>query len=287
MVSEISHGALEIIKVPLLDIKQQERIANLVATAESKHAEAINKINEAKGVFEDVVNINHDEIREEKTYKINSADLTDILTPKFYYPKYLNTLKALKKKFKTIKLGDIADIKRGDEVGSKNYRKYPDKNDSDVPFIRTSDLVNYEIDNYPDYYIDEGTYNDLERNLRAGDIIYTKDGKIGLPAILTNEDKCILASGLVRIRITKTLDPYYVFLVLATNVGYYQALQRIVIAATLSHLQQDRLAEIELPLLDNQTQKKISQLVKEAFELKTEKKKLFREALTMVEELLK
>jgi len=40
-------------------------------------------------------------------------------------------------------------------------------------------------------------------------------------------------------------------------------------------------------LINGQTQTKISQLVAEAFKLKAEKKKLFREALTTIEELLK
>lgn len=186
-----------------------------------------------------------------------------------------------------MKLGEIADIKRGDEVGSKNYRKYVDRKDSDVPFIRTSDLVNYEIDNYPDYYIDEGIYKELKQDLEEGDIIYTKDGKICLAAILTSEDKCILASGLVRIRVKKELNPYYVFLVLSTNIGYYQAMQRVVIVSTLQHLQLERLEETEIPVIDEQIYNQISQLVAEAFKLKTEKKKLFREVLTKVEELLK
>jgi len=60
-----------------------------------------------------------------------------------------------------------------------------------------------------------------------------------------------------------------------------------VIAATLPHLRQERLGEIEIPIINDQTQTKISQLVTEAFKLKVEKKKLFHEALTNVEELLK
>jgi hypothetical protein len=64
-------------------------------------------------------------------------------------------------------------------------------------------------------------------------------------------------------------------------------MQRVVIAATLPHLQQECLGEIEIPIINDQTQNKISQLVAEAFKLKAEKKKLFREALTKVEELLK
>ena len=285
--TELTHQQLKSVKVIIPEEKVLNEINNLVIKADQSHVLAISKIKDAKHLLEEALNINHQKINEDKVYSVNSSDLTDVLTPKFYYPKYLNTLKALKKKFKTIKLGEIADIKRGDEVGSKNYRKYVDRKDSDVPFIRTSDLVNYEIDNYPDYYLDEEIYKELKQDLEAGDIIYTKDGKIGLPAILTKEDKCILASGLARIRIKKELNPYYVFLVLSTNISLYQAMQRVVIAATLPHLQQERLGEIEIPIINGQTQDQISQLVAEAFKLKTEKKKLFREALTKVEELLK
>jgi type I restriction enzyme S subunit len=283
----INHPALKSIRIPKINSSEQKVITSKVRGVLQNHVLALSRIEQAKKLFEEALNINHQKINEEKTYSVNSADLTDIFTPKFYYPKYLNTLKALKKKFKTIELGEIADIKRGDEVGSENYRKYIDRKDPDIPFIRTSDLVNYEIDNYPDYYIDEEIYKELKQDLRAGDIIYTKDGKIGLSAILTAEDKCILASGLARIRIKKELDPYYAFLVLSTNISYYQAMQRVVIAATLPHLQQERLGEIEIPIINDQTQNKISQLVAEAFKLKAEKKKLFREALTTVEELLK
>jgi type I restriction enzyme S subunit len=272
------------IKIPLLgELNKGVKIYKKINFYENK---AYLKIAQAKQIFEEEVKINPQEIKEEKIYSVNSDDLTDTLTPKFYYPKYLNTLKQLGEKFKTVKLGDIAEIKQGDEVGSENYKRYIDKQDSDVSFIRTSDLVNYEIDNYPDYYIDEEIYNELNQDLREGDILYTKDGKIGLSAIVTGEDKCIIASGVARIRVKKELDPYYLFLVLSTEIGLYQALQRTVIAATLPHLRPERVAEFEIPLIGSEKQKRISNLVEEAFELKTVKKKLIKEVINKVENLL-
>lgn len=284
---ELTHAQLREVKIPILNKRDMEEIDRLILLADKKHIEALNKIEEAKQIFEEGININQADIEEEKIYFINSDDLTDILTPKFYYPKYLNTLKQLRKKFKTLKLGDIADIKQGNEVGSENYQKYIDKQDFDTPFIRTSDLVNYEIDNYPDYFIDEEIYKELNQDLREGDILYTKDGKIGLSAIMTSEDKCIIASGIARIRIKKDVDPYYVFLVLSTKIGLYQALQRTVIAATLPHLRPERLAEVEIPLIDLGIHNKISELVKGSFGLKQEKKKLIKQAIEVVENLLK
>lgn len=273
------------IKIPLL--KNLYELADLYKEIYRMEHSSFEKINYAKQIFKNEIRIDYQNILNKKACVVNANDLTDFLTPKFYYPKYLNTLKQLKKKFKTVKLEEVADIKRGDEVGSENYKRYIDKKDSDVPFIRTSDLVNYEIDNYPDYYVDEEIYNELNQDIREGDILFTKDGKIGLTAMITNEDKFILASGIATIRTKKEIDHFYLFLVLSTKIGLYQALQRVVIASTIPHLRPERLAEIEIPLINPQKQKKISNLVKEAFQLKAEKKKLIREAITTVENLLK
>ena len=51
-------------------------------------------------------------------------------------------------KHETIQLSNkkLFEIRRGKEVGSKNYKVGLEKSDSDIAFIRTSDVVNYEID---------------------------------------------------------------------------------------------------------------------------------------------
>lgn len=283
---ELTHAQLKEVKVPVGKKSQMKEISNLILSADKAHIGAINKVNQARQIFENEIGINYQNIPDEKTYSVDASDLTDFLTPKFYYPKYLNILKQLKRKFKTIRLGEVADIKKGDEVGSENYKKYIDKKDSDVPFIRTSDLVNYEIDNYPDYYIDEEIYKELNQNLKPNDILFTKDGKIGLTAMATSEDKCILASGIAIIRPIKEIDPFYLFLVLSTKIGLYQFLQRVVIASTIPHLRPERLAEIEIPLIDSRKQNEISKVVKEVFQLKAKKKTLIKEAINKVENLI-
>ena len=74
-------------------------------------------------------------------------------------------------------------------------------------------------------------------------------------------------------------------MVLSTKIGLYQALQRVVIATILPHLRPERLAEIEIPLINFQKQREISEIVREVFKLKAEKKKLIKQAMTMVENL--
>jgi len=282
LVSEISHQALGMIKVPVPTIKQQEGIASLLMEAGKKNQEAVSKIEEAKSIFVKALEINPGIRNEGKTYKVDSSDLTNILIPRFYDPRYLNVLKRIRKKFRTVKLGEIANIRRGDEVGSKNYRRYVEKDNSDVPFIRTSDLINYEIDNYPDFYIKNEIYEKKKQALKPGDLLISNDGKIGLLAILTNEDKCVIQSHIRKVHVNKELNPYYILAFLATDFGHYQFKQYTFTQATIPTIS-DRLAEIEIPVISKSLLIKISELVEESFKMKEEKKRLCAEALWKVE----
>ena len=59
--------------------------------------------------------------------------------------------------------------------------------------------------------------------------------------------------------------------------GLYPAIRRTVVASTIPHLREERLKEFEIPILDKTSMDEITKLVKEAFELKDEKKKLIKE----------
>ena len=39
------------------------------------------------------------------------------------------------------------------------------------------------------------------QDVKAGDVLFTKDGKIGMSAMITKNDKAIIASGMVRLRL--------------------------------------------------------------------------------------
>jgi type I restriction enzyme S subunit len=282
---ELTHDQLRKVLIPIIPKKFQKEIADKIKNAIERQEKALQNLNKAKNTLIKKLDILSDKTQNNEFYSVLSDDLEEMLTPKFYYPLYLKTLRAIEKKFKTTSLNEIADISKGEEVGSENYRNYLEKTDSDVPFIRTSDIVNNEIDNYPDFYVSESIYNELNQDIQPGDILFTKDGKIGLSAMLVEGDKCILASGIARIRVKKH-NPYYIFAVLDTFIGKYQAEQRTVISSTIPHLRPERLGEIKIPIIPETEQKEISQLVKEAFKLKQEKKFLIRQAKDFTEKLL-
>jgi len=242
-------------------------------------------IEQAQQLLYQKLGIDFSKIWKGNFYSVNLSDFkgADLWTPKYYYPLYINTLKAIKQKWPTVPVGEIVTVKKGDEVGSDNYNKYLDKIDSDVPFIRTTDLVNYEVDQFPDFYIPKEIYEELNQDIKAGDVLFTNDGKIGHVAMLTAQDKVILQSHIRRLRLKReaiekySLTQEYLFLVLSIKeIAKYQADRYTVIQSTIPTIS-NHLSDIEIPILDKNAISEITKLVKQAFELKDEKKEKIKE----------
>jgi len=288
---ELTHSQLRNIRIfiPRQDIIKS--ISDKVKLIIKYNFLSLENIREAKNTLSDLLGINSLNLKKVKAYSINYSLLekNNFWNPLFYYPPYLNIFKEIKKNINTIPLGEIVNIKKGTEVGSDNYVIGLEKKEGYIPFIRTSDLINYEADQFPDYYISNDIYQKLNQDIRPGDILFTKDGKIGMTAMLTQEDKAIIASGIVRVRLKPeashyNVTPEYLFTVLSLKeIGFNQALRRTVIASTIPHLREQRLKEIEIPIPNKNIIDNITILVKKAFDLKTQRKRLIEEVIQNID----
>lgn len=282
---ELTHDELKKVIIPEIDSKQKEIIASNIKKALECEEQALKLIKSALDHFNNILNIDIEKLNKNKIFYIGPEEVIDTFCPYFYYPLFTEYMQVLKKKFKMIKLNQIIDIKRGEEVGSENYSVSLKKNSDDIPFIRTSDIINYEVDSYPDYYVFPEIKNQLTQEVKDGDILFTKDGKIGLSGMITNNDSCILASGIAYLRTKKTekISPEYVFVCLSSNIGVFQAKQRTVTSSTLPHLRPEHILDFEIPLIDEKSQQEITKKIKGAFKLKDERKILIRETKKILE----
>lgn len=272
------------LRVPNVCEEYVDTITALMKTIVCKEIDAVSKIEQAQQLFYSKIGIDFNSIRKENVFSVNKGGFydADLWTPMYSYPLYVNTLKAIQAKWETVPVGEIADLKKGDEVGSDTYIGYLDKRKTDVPFVRTSDIVNYEIDQYPDFFIPEEIYQDLGQDIKAGDVLFTNDGKIGQVGMVTEYDKFILQSHIKRIRLNEKakqlgITPEYLFLSLSIKeIGIYQAKRYTVIQSTIPTMA-NNLVKVNIPILDKETIVEITNLVKKAFELKDEKKRLIAE----------
>lgn len=143
-------------------------------------------------------------------YSIRSS----IFIPRYYDPLIDEALHSLTR---THDLASISDLIKkgvlafdtGIEVGKMAYGTGP------VPFIRTSDISNWELKSDPKQNVSEELYDEFKDKLdvQAEDLFIVRDGTylVGTSCILTEHDTRILyCGGLYKIRVAKKdqLDPY-------------------------------------------------------------------------------
>lgn len=230
--------------------------------------------------------INPDNYKSKKNYfSVNSNSFIsyDLWLAKYLFPKFISPLKKLNK-FPLIKLGDILNFEKGVEVGSKNYIPFMFKRSNDVPYIRTSDLANYTINNTSDLYISKPLFKENNLHFKEKDILFTKDGKIGIVAIVSKQKEFLISSGIVKCSFKENIienikleykiiiNPEYIFsLLINREIGFYQSIRRTVVAATIPHLNLDRLNDLEIPLFNQENINIITSEVQRMMTLESEK----------------
>ena len=132
--------------------------------------------------------------------------------PRYYDPELESDVAALGESHRleslaTLVKDGVLSWDTGIEVGKMAYGT------GDIPFIRTSDISNWELKGDPKQNVSEEIYENNKQDVCAGDIFVVRDGTylVGISCILTEKDNKILyCGGLYKLRIEKPkkMDPY-------------------------------------------------------------------------------
>lgn len=142
----------------------------------------------------------------------------NICIPKYYDPEVISRLQALAKTHNLICIDDLISknhlsVDTGNEIGKMAYGT------GEIPFIRTSDISNWEIITEPKQGVSEEIYGFYakKQNVQSGDIFFVRDGTylIGQSCLLTEQDlPCLYQSHILKFRISES-SPLTNFLFLA------------------------------------------------------------------------
>jgi len=211
-----------------------------------------------------------------------------ILLPKYYDPEILSELESLKDTCELVTLGDlvkrgIISITTGVEVGKLAYGT------GSIPFIRTSDIANYEIKVNPKQGVSEEVYLKYRRkaDLKEGDILMVRDGTylVGTCCIVTKYDiKALFQSHIYRIRVLMPdiISPYLLLALLNTPIVQKQIRAKQFTQSIIDSLG-DRIMEIIIPIpKDKELREKIAREVKETIERRAELREKLRRLFTSI-----
>lgn len=205
-------------------------------------------------------------------FSMNWSDVENyILSPRYYNPAANLIMQKMKETHDFIKIQDMIDhgeieFKTGDEVGKMAYGT------GNIPFVRTSDISNWEIKTDPKQCISEEIYENLKvsQDIQAGDILMVKDGTylIGSVALITEYDlKIVYQSHLYKIRLKENrfnINSYYLLAALSSEFVQSQIKAKTFTQDIIDSLG-DRYKDIVIPIQKDKSKvEKLSKMTEEA-----------------------
>lgn len=288
---KINVADIEEIVVPYPTKDFQSRITLLLQQAHNKRREADKKYGQAMELLYNALGIREPEFEPEQVCVVSSKSINkdgpQRLDTEYHNPRYLLFIDKLlqaeeKTEFEVAPLSKVGKLTKGIEVGSKAYIKGRDA----YPFLRVANLSEKGIQRTDsDVCVRQNLYLQLRNEFKPEphDVLVSKDGTLGLSVVVQeNFHEFIYSGGIVRISLLK-VNPYYLSLVLNSQVFRSQA-EREAIGSVIKHLSLEKLKSLKIPLVLNRSE--IGTLVKESLELDEQSRQLIQQAKSKAEEYM-
>jgi len=218
-------------------------------------------------------------------YQIDQLD-NNVLAPRCYTQSIVQKNQRLSETHDFVAISELIKegllhVVTGNEVGKLAYGT------GDIPFIRTSDISNWEIKSDPKQLVSQEIYDKLatKQDVREGDILMVKDGTylIGTCAMITKYDiKMLYQSHIYKLRLKSPnkygIDAYFLLAALSSDYVKGQIYSKTLSQDIIDSLG-DRLRDLFIPIpKDRNRVASISNMVKESIEERACARELARKA---------
>src|SRR3989338_7475255 len=201
----------------------------------------------------------------------NTKD-ADRFDAEYFQPKYEEIVDAVEKygsgpasakasAGKFDELGNLVKVKKSVEPGSEAYQE------NGIPFVRVSNLSKFELSDNNQQFISEELYNELKTHQpKIGEILLSKDATPGMAYFLNEEtQKMIVSGGILRLKMdSKQILPEYLTLVL-NSVIVQKQIERDAGGLIINHWRPDQVKATLIPILKEDKQKEIKELIEKSF----------------------
>lgn len=219
-------------------------------------------------------------------YIVEKKDVvSNVLCPRYYDPELSAELERLRRTHDLLLFGTLVkegalSVSTGDELGKLAYGT------GEVPFIRTSDLSNWELKADPKHGVDRKLYEAMrnKQDVQPHDILLVKDGTylIGTCAIVTESDaEIIYQSHIYKIRVhpnRHSINPFLLLAVLSSPIVQRQVRSKQFTQDIIDSLG-ERINELILPIPKAASlRQRITEAVQKTISLRVEARQLAKEA---------
>lgn len=196
----------------------------------------------------------------------------------YFQPKYNKIIEKAREKSKLEELENLVLIKKGIEVGSKEYLE------EGIPFVRVSNLSKLGLNKNNQKYISKELYSKLKTKYtpKKDDILLSKDATLGVALLLKENREIINSIGILRLKVKEQIDKNYLTLVLNSQFVKSQ-IERDSGGSVIIHWKEPQIRKTLIPLISKEKQGKISNLIEESFKLRDESKEILDKTKKEVE----
>jgi len=280
----LSMYQVRILKVPLVGNNLQTEIEEIIKSAYQKQSQSKQLYKEAEEILLSELGLINYQIKNTLIFfatkkEINEAKRYD---SEYFQPKYREIIEKIEKYQNGCDYADeIVKWKKGIEVGTNFYLE------TGKDFIRVSDFSKFGITE-SNRKISEDKFDELKSNYqpKIGEILFTKDGTIGLSYVVKENIDGIISGAFLRLTLKekyKNFEKECLSLIFSSILCQMQV-EKLSGGALIAHLKPSDFEKFKIPLIRPEIQQQIAEKIQESHRLRKESKELLDEAKRKVEE---
>ena len=274
------------LKIPLLSKDFQSSIEKTVKEAYQKQAQSKQLYKDAENLLLTELDLLDYQPQHQLTFDTikKEVERAGRFDAEYFQPKYADIIKRIENYaggFGTVK--NMLNWKKGIEVGTKAYTE----NGKD--FIRVSDVSINGVEK-TNRKISNALFDELKKDFqpKKGDILFTKDGTIGITNVVSENLDGVVSSAFLRLTLRgEYLDFEKECLTLILNsVLCKMQVEKLSGGAIIAHLKPSDFDKFKIPLIKQSIQQQIAQKITQSHQLRTESKDLLELAKLKVEQAI-
>ncbi len=213
----------------------------------------------------------------------NKVDWVERGDVSYWLPQYEEVAEILNKT-NSRPLADLSEIITKGETPRTKGDVYVE---AGVPFIRVTNISEEGIKTEDLVKISQYTHSRLKRSIiKPNDIVFSMAGTIGVATVISDEiNEANINQAVTKIRLKKEINPVYVSTFLNSKYGRLQSL-RFAGGGVQKNIDFHEIKRIRIFLPTPQEQRKVEQIVKEAFQLKKEAEADYQKAQQLLNEAM-
>lgn len=272
------------LKIPTLPQSFQLQIEQIVKLAYQKQTQSKQLYREAEEILLTELGLLDYEVKHIFAFSATKKEIDQAgrYDAEYFQPKYKKIIEKIEKYQGGCDIvGEVVNWKKGIEVGTEAYTE------TGKDFIRVSDFSIYGISE-SNRKISDRAFEDLKKNFqpKQGEILFTKDGTIGISYVLKEDIEGILSGAFLRLTLKEKYQDFEkeCLSLIFSSILCKMQVEKLSGGAIIAHLKPSDFETFKIPLIKPSIQKQIAEKIKESHKLRKESKNLLEEAKRKVEE---